>query len=118
MVIISTLKNGHRNAERNIVFSIFVTSVSLWNLLDPFKYLTPDEIDKYFIYCDTDSLYFKNEVRNKMPPELFHDFHLGKWDLENENLKKIYVLNHKKYAYQTSDDEIIVKAGGVPNDTF
>src|SRR5699024_226261 len=27
------VENGHKNAERNIVFSIFVTSVSLWNLL-------------------------------------------------------------------------------------
>src|SRR5699024_535871 len=53
------IENGHKNAERNIVFSIFVTSVSLWNLLNPLKYLTQKEIDDHFIYCDTDSLYFK-----------------------------------------------------------
>src|SRR5699024_12657234 len=40
------IENGHKNAERNIVFSIFVTSVSLWNLLDPLKYLTQEEIDE------------------------------------------------------------------------
>src|SRR5699024_3347680 len=39
------VENGHKNAERNIVFSIFVTSVSLWNLLNPLKYLTQQEID-------------------------------------------------------------------------
>src|SRR5699024_11009437 len=31
------IENGHKNAERNIVFSIFITSVSLWNLLNPLK---------------------------------------------------------------------------------
>lgn len=112
------VENGHKNAERNIVFSVFVTSVSLWNLLDPLKYLTADEIDESFIYCDTDSLYFKNDVRDKIPDTLFHDFHLGKWDLENVNLKNFYVLNHKKYAYETAEGETIVKAGGIPNDTF
>src|SRR5699024_11546492 len=49
------VENGHKNAERNIVFSIFVTSVSLWNLLNPLKYLTQKEIDTDFIYYDTDS---------------------------------------------------------------
>src|SRR5699024_2339879 len=51
------VENGHKNAERNIVFSIFVTSVSLWNLLNPLKFLTEQEIDENFLYCDTDSLY-------------------------------------------------------------
>ena len=112
------IENGHKNAERNIVFSIFVTSVSLWNLLDPFKYLTQKEIDDYFIYCDTDSLYFKKEIQHKIPDHLFSEFHLGKWDLEHDNLSKFYVLNHKKYAYQDDDGEIEVKAGGIPNDSF
>src|SRR5699024_9219656 len=59
------IENGHKNAERNIVFSIFVTSVSLWNLLNSLKYLTQKEIDENFIYCDTDSLYFKKAVQYK-----------------------------------------------------
>ena len=55
----------------------------------PFKYLTPDEIDKYFIYCDTDSLLFQNEVRNKCHPNYFHDFSswkmgLGKWRISKK----------------------------------
>lgn len=115
------VENGHKNSERNIVFSIFVTSVSLWNLLDPLKYLTPKEIDENFLYCDTDSLYFKEEVKHKMVDELFNPYHLGKWDLENENIKNFYVLNHKKYTYEIETDqgkEIIVKAGGIPNQAF
>lgn len=115
------VENGHKNSERNIVFSIFVTSVSLWNLLDPLKYLTPKEIDENFLYCDTDSLYFKEEVKHKMVDELFDPYHLGKWDLENENIKNFYVLNHKKYTYEIETDqgkEIIVKAGGIPNQAF
>ena len=112
------IENGHKNAERNIVFSIFVTSVSLWNLLDPLQYLTQKEIDENLLYMDTDSLYFKKKIQHKIPDHLFSEFHLGKWDLEHDNLPKFYVLNHKKYAYQDEDGEIVVKAGGIPNDSF
>ncbi|HSH51513.1 MAG TPA: hypothetical protein VK982_07290, partial [Bacteroidales bacterium] len=112
------IENGHKNAERNIIFSIFVTSVSLWNLLNPLKYLTQKEIDENFIYCDTDSLYFKKSVQHKMKDDLFTEFELGTWDLEHDHLSKFYVLNHKKYAYTNEDGEIEVKAGGVPNDSF
>ena len=110
--------NGHKNAERNIVFSIFVTSVSLWNLLNPLKYLTQQEIDDNFIYCDTDSLYFKKDIQEKIPKHLFSEFKLGTWDLEHEHIKQFYVLNHKKYAYVDEENEIQVKAGGIPNDSF
>lgn len=112
------IENGHKNAERNIVFSIFVTSVALWNLLNPLKYLTQKEIDDNFIYCDTDSLYFKKAVQDKLPDSLFTEFELGTWDLEHDHLINFYVLNHKKYAYQKKDGGINVKAGGVPNDSF
>ena len=112
------------------MFSIFVTSVSLWNLLNPLKYLTQKEIDENFIYCDTDSLYFKKSVQHKMKDELFTEFELGTWDLENDHLRNFYVLNHKKYAYEWYSEKedkekgikkgwnIEVKAGGIPNDSF
>ena len=112
------IENGHKNAERNIVFSIFVTSVSLWNLLNPLKYLTQKEIDDNFIYCDTDSLYFKKAIQHKIKDKLFTDYALGTWDLEHNNLTKFYVLNHKKYAYLDEDGKINVKAGGIPNKSF
>jgi len=112
------IENGHKNAERNIVFSIFVTSIALWNLLDPFKYLTQEEIDDNFLYCDTDSLYFKKAIKHKISDHLFTEYDLGTWDMEHENLPKFYVLNHKKYAYVNEEGEIQVKAGGVPNESF
>lgn len=112
-------ENGHVNNERNIVFSIFVTSVALWNLLRPLGYLTQDEIDENFIYADTDSLYIKSAVKHKIPDSLFTDFALGTWDLEHEHLEKFHVLNHKKYCYQENEDsKIIVKSGGIPNNAY
>lgn len=112
------IENGHKNAERNIVFSIFVTSVSLWNLLDPLKYLTQKEIDDHFLYCDTDSLYFEKTVQHKMPDHLFTEFDLGTWELEHDHLSEFYVMNHKKYAYVDEQGEIQVRSGGIPHDSF
>lgn len=112
------IENGHKNAERNIVFSIFVTSVSLWNLLYPFKYLTEKEIDENFIYADTDSLYMKKEIQDKIPDSLFSEFSLGKWGLDYDTLNNFYVLNHKKYTFTDEEGKIKVRAGGIPNDSF
>lgn len=112
------IENGHKNAERNIVFSIFVTSVALWNLLNPLKYLTQSEIDENFLYCDTDSLYFKKAIEHKLPDSLYTEYHLGTWDKEHDNLSHFYVLNHKKYCYKDEEGKINVKAGGIPNDSF
>ena len=112
------VENGHKNAERNIVFSIFVTSVSLWNLLNPLKYLTQKEIDTDFIYCDTDSLYFKQRVKRKLPDELFTEFSLGTWGIELDNCPYFYVLNHKKYCYVDEQGKIQVRSGGIPHDSF
>lgn len=112
------VENGHKNAERNIVFSIFVTSVSLWNLLNPLKYLTQKEIDTDFIYCDTDSLYFKQRVKDKLSDELFTEFSLGTWGIELDNCPYFYVLNHKKYCYTDDHGEIQVRSGGIPHDSF
>lgn len=111
--------NGYKNNERNILFSTFVTSVALFNLLTPLFSLTQSEIDDCFIYCDTDSLYLKKKIKDKLPHELFDKISLGKWDIENETIKGIYVLNHKKYAYYSLDDnKIHVKSGGIPHNAF
>lgn len=117
------IENGHKNAERNIVFSIFVTGVSLWNLLNPLKYLTQKEIDENLLYIDTDSLYMKQKVFHKLPDSLFTKFALGTWGLDYTNLPNFYVLNHKKYCYEapnkkTGKMEIVVKSGGIPHDSF
>ncbi|MFW3388262.1 UNVERIFIED_CONTAM: hypothetical protein RF648_19925, partial [Kocuria sp. CPCC 205274] len=64
------MPNGYENKERNIVFSSFVTSVALYNLLSPLSHLTPQEIDENFVYCDTDSLYLKKAIFHKMPADM------------------------------------------------
>lgn len=109
--------NGYKNSERNILFSTFVTSQALYNLLEPLVNITQDEIDDNFIYCDTDSLYLKSKIKHKLPSDMFDPIALGKWDIENEHIQKMYVLNHKKYAY-LSDNEIHVASAGIPQNAF
>lgn len=109
--------NGYKNNERNLLFSTYVTSQSLYNLLEPLKHLTQSEIDENFIYCDTDSLYLKSKVKNHLPNEMFDKISLGKWDIENDYIEKMYVLNHKKYAY-VSNGEIHVASAGIPQNAF
>lgn len=114
---IINVPNGYKNSERNIVFSTFVTSVSLYNLLSPLKHLTQQEIDDNLIYTDTDSLYLKQAIRHKIPKDIYHSMHLGKWDIQDDKIDYFYVLNHKKYAYE-AEGEIIIKCGGIPQNSF
>ena len=116
---IENRQNNFRNSKRNILFSVFVTSVSLYNLLSPLQYLTSSEIDDGFVYCDTDSLYIKYAYFDKLPSELFDSIRLGAWDIENKNISSFYVLNHKKYAYYTEDEQKIkIRSGGIRHSTF
>ncbi len=109
--------NGYKNNERNLLFSTYVTSQSLYNLLEPLKHLSQSEIDENFIYCDTDSLYLKSKVKNHLPDDMFDKISLGKWDVENDYIEKMYVLNHKKYAY-VAEGEIHVASAGIPQNAF
>lgn len=115
---IALIPNGFKNKERNVAFSAFVTSQALYNLTEPFRYMTPEEIDDAFVYCDTDSLYLKKKVFNNIPSSLYHKMNLGKWDIENESISKILVLNHKKYAYQLPNGKIKLRCGGVKKENF
>lgn len=110
------INSGFRNKERNILFSATVTSYAMYNLLSPLKYISKD-IDKWFWYCDTDSLYLDKKAFKFLPNELYHKMNLGKWDIENEKIDKFYILNHKKYCYQV-DNEIKIHAGGVRLNSF
>lgn len=111
------IENGYKNTERNILFSTFVTSQALFNLLEPLKYLTNQQKDNAFIYCDTDSLYLKKYVKKNIPNDIYDPIALGYWDIEHDDIKNIHVLNHKKYAYETSDG-ITVASAGIPNNAF
>lgn len=110
--------NGYKNTERNLLFSTFVTSQSLFNLLEPLHYLTQSEIDENFVYCDTDSLYLKSDIKHKISNEIFDPIKLGKWDIENDLIRKMYVLNHKKYTYLSEDYKIKVRSAGIPTNAF
>lgn len=105
------VKNGFTNKERNIVFSAGVTAFAFHNLLSPLQYLTPEEIDNYFWYADTDSLYMDKRALDKFPKSMFHKMNLGCWDIEHENITKFYAFNHKKYCLY--DNGIVVRCGGV-----
>lgn len=105
------VKNGFTNKERNIVFSAGVTAFAFHNLLSPLQYLTDGEIDNYFWYADTDSLYMDKRALEKFPKSMFHKMNLGGWDIEHENITKFYAFNHKKYCLY--DNGIVVRCGGV-----
>lgn len=105
------VKDGFTNKERNIVFSAGVTAFAFHNLLSPLQYLEPKEIDEYFWYADTDSLYMDKRALAKFPKSMFHKMNLGAWDIEHENITKFYAFNHKKYCLY--DNGIVVRAGGI-----
>ena len=113
-------EQGYKNSERNLIFSIFVTSYALYNLLSPMESLTPYQIDNKFLYCDTDSLYFINEnniILNNIKKSLLNDYNLGSFSIDTNTISKFYILNHKKYAYM-DNGKIKIKCGGVPLDSF
>lgn len=105
------VKDGFTNKERNIVFSAGVTAFAFHNLLSPLQNLKPQEIDDYFWYADTDSLYMDKRALAKFPKSMFHKMNLGAWDIEHENITKFYAFNHKKYCLY--DNGIVVRAGGI-----
>lgn len=111
--IIENVKNGFTNKERNIVFSASVTAFAFRNLLTPLKYLTPEQIDEFFWYCDTDSLYMDKRALEHFPKSMFHKMNLGGWDIEHEHIKAFYPFNHKKYVLFDEQDGLVVRCGGV-----
>ena len=109
--------NGFKNSSRNILFSVFVTSQSFVNLLLPLKYLTQNEIDEHFLYCDTDSLYLTDTAFKKIPEDFFDNYQLGKWSIDDDKITHFKMLHHKKYAYQ-SNGTIKIKSSGINKDNF
>lgn len=105
------IRNGFTNKERNIVFSAGVTAFAFHNLLAPLQYLTAEEIDEFFWYADTDSLYMDKRALEKFPKTMFHSMNLGAWDIEHHTITKFYAFNHKKYCLY--DNGIVVRCGGV-----
>lgn len=113
---IDSKPNGFKNTERNLIFSTFITSQALYNLLDPLHTVPAEMIDKYFYYADTDSLYLDNEIVKYISDDIIDPFNLGYWDNEH-TMDKFYILNHKKYAYHDSKG-IDFRCGGIPKKNF
>ena len=104
-------RDGFTNKERNIIFSAGVTAFAFRNLLGGMRGLSASEIDEYFLYCDTDSLYLLAEAEDKLDSNMFDKNNLGGWDVEHR-FTKFYPFNHKKYALY-EDGDIVVRCGGV-----
>lgn len=102
---------GFVNSERNILFSISITSRGLEKWFKPLTMIPQNEIDDLFVYGDTDSVYLKNKAKKYVTP-LVDSYLLGSWDLEH-NINKIYVANHKKYLYEDDNKKIYALCGGV-----
>lgn len=116
MDIIESFPNSFKNSERNQIFSIFVTSRAFVNLLAPMINLTPKEIDNYWYYADTDSLYMDARIDDKIDKHLFNNYNLGYFKKEH-TIDKMYILNHKKYAFVDSG-KINIRSGGVNQSQF
>lgn len=110
--------NGFENNERNILFSIAVTAYAFRNLIEPLKKTDIKNIDKNILYFDTDSIFFKDTIKDDMLNGLDMDpIRLGAWDVEHKNIDKMYILNHKKYAFEYKG-KINVVAGGIVKELF
>ena len=106
------------NNSRNVMFSTGVTPWAFAKLMEGLVYLPPKVIDEEFLYCDTDSLYFRSQKpKEYIPQELFNPINLCCWDVEHNNIKAFYPFNHKKYALYDEKDGVVIRAGGVDKAT-
>lgn len=113
---LESLPATFKNTERNMIFSIFVTSMAFYKLLEPLSDLDSYEIDKYWYYADTDSLYIDSAVADKIDNKYMDELNLGQW--KNEHIiSNMVVLNHKKYAF-VDNGKIHLRAGGIRRETF
>lgn len=112
-----SVPNGFQNSERNQIFSIFITSQALYNLLELLKDVPAKMIDKYVYYGDTDSLYIDGKIDKYIDKSMVNPLNLGAWDNEHV-MDKFFILNHKKYAYHDIKEGNGFRAGGVPEKNF
>ena len=112
--------DNYKNNERNVVFASTVTSYALRNLLTPLVANNAiNYLDSGYLYSDTDSHFITEKLYNKIKSNFkIHPTNLGAWDLEHKHIKKMYVLNHKKYCLLNDNDKIEVFCGGIPKNAF
>lgn len=115
--ILTMHRGGYKNTERNQIFSIYVTSKALLNLLEPLEDVPPLDFDKYVYYGDTDSLYIDEKLEKYINHDLLNELNLGAWKREHV-MDKFFILNHKKYAFNDIEKGIGLRCGGVSEKDF
>lgn len=117
---LDVIHQGHKNSERNCLFSIGITAWALYNLWEPLRHLTPKEIDRDVMYQDTDSLYILqpslDKVINAMGGKI-NKINLGGWDIEHEG-HQFYISNHKKYCFVDDQTGLDFRFGGCRKSSF
>lgn len=117
---LEVIHQGHKNSERNCLFSIGVTAWALYNLWEPLMYLTPREIDRDVMYQDTDSLYILQPSLDKIVQAMgkkINKINLGGWDIEHEG-HDFYISNHKKYCFTDDKTGLDFRFGGCRKSSF
>ncbi|MGL6168826.1 MAG: DNA polymerase [Fusobacteriaceae bacterium] len=98
------------NNNLYIPLSSCITSLGRKNLVNVINILDTD-----FLYCDTDSVYFKNVEKNYKILEdnnLIDDIVLGNWAKEYTEIKKAKFIGKKLYMIET-DEKIVIKSVGL-----
>ena len=114
------IPNGHKNSERNVLFSIATTSWAWYHLWEPLQGIEPNDVDQALMYQDTDSLYMEEWLLDRIlaeKPYLFDPNNLGCWDIEHRG-NRFYVATHKKYCFVDDEDGLDLRFGGVPKNSF
>lgn len=114
------IPNGHKNQERNVLFSIATTAWAWFHLWEPLQGYEASEIDRCMYYQDTDSLYMKADLLDRIIKDksyLFDSNNLGCWDIEHRG-KYFYIQTHKKYCFMDNTTGLDFRFGGVPKEAF
>lgn len=117
---LEVIHQGHKNSERNCLFSIGVTAWALYNLWEPLMHLTPKEIDRDVMYQDTDSLYVLQPSLDKIVQSMgnkINKINLGGWDIEHIG-HEFYISNHKKYCFTDDQTGLDFRFGGCRKSSF
>lgn len=117
---LEVIHQGHKNSERNCLFSIGVTAWAVYALWEPLKHLTPKEIDRDVMYQDTDSLYVLKPSLDKIVKVMgnkINKINLGGWDIEHMG-HEFYISNHKKYCFTDDQTGLDFRFGGCRKSSF
>lgn len=89
--------------------AVFITAWSRYSLIETFEKIPGA------IYCDTDSVYYKDNGENLEEMGVKLDKKkLGYWDIEHENEPMARFIRAKSYIIRCKNGKLEVKCGGMP----